>query len=112
MEEAKAGPGARGGGGLAFAGGIGALAGTSLAARGRGRSRALGAVVGALVLVGSEGIARRRQRPGEIPPLWHRIITSAALAAPLGWIAGHVTRARPVRFGCPQRVRPLGRTVR
>jgi hypothetical protein len=32
-------------------------------------------------------VARARQRPGEIPALWSRIITSGALAAPLGWTA-------------------------
>ena len=44
----------------------------------------------------SEQIARSKQRPGEIPPLWQRIATSAALIAPLGWLAGRVTRAGPV----------------
>ncbi|MBK5221580.1 MAG: hypothetical protein JJE52_01620 [Acidimicrobiia bacterium] len=42
-------------------------------------------------------MARHRQRPDEIPPLWHRIATSAALAAPAGWLAGrsrHTTTAR------------------
>uniref|UniRef100_UPI003B3BA98A hypothetical protein n=1 Tax=Nakamurella sp. TaxID=1869182 RepID=UPI003B3BA98A len=32
----------------------------------------------------SEAVARRRQRPGEIPPLFQRIAVSAALVAPLG----------------------------
>ncbi|HEX2184679.1 MAG TPA: hypothetical protein VHN78_04135, partial [Chloroflexota bacterium] len=41
-------------------------------------------------------MARRVQWPGEIPPLWHRILTSAAIAAPLGWAAGRVTSAGPV----------------
>ena len=85
--------------GLSFAAGIGALAGFSLRAHRRPRSRALGAVVGAVLLLGSELVARRRQRPGEIPPLWHRIVTSAALAAPLGWAAERVTRGGPVAVG-------------
>ncbi|HEX6425367.1 MAG TPA: hypothetical protein VFZ79_17910 [Acidimicrobiales bacterium] len=56
--------------------------------------RARCAVLGAAVLAASEVIARRRQRPHEIPPLDHRILVSAALAAPLGWLGG---RWRPLR---------------
>lgn len=45
-------------------------------------------------------MARARQRPGQIPPLWQRIATSAALVAPLGWAVGRVTpRAKPVAVG-------------
>ena len=46
-----------------------------------------------------KAVARARQRPGEIPPLWQRIATSAALVAPLGWVAGRVSRAGPVAVG-------------
>jgi hypothetical protein len=99
VEVAEVTPRGKQGGGLAFAGGIGALAGLSLRAHRCARSRAIGAVVGAILLAGSEAVARRRQRPGEIPPLWHRIIWSAALAAPLGWVAGRVTRGGPVVVG-------------
>ena len=42
---------------------------------------------------------RARQRPGEIPALWQRIATSAALAAPLGWVAGRFAGAGPVTVG-------------
>jgi hypothetical protein len=59
----------------------------------------LGAAAGTLVLVASEALARRQQRPGEIPPLWSRILATAALAAPLGWMTGRVTRAGPVAVG-------------
>ncbi|HWC12797.1 MAG TPA: hypothetical protein VG455_16430 [Acidimicrobiales bacterium] len=52
-----------------------------------------------ILLAGSEAAARRLQRPGEIPPLWHRILTSAALAAPLGWLAGRLSSAGPVAIG-------------
>ena len=45
----------------------------------------------------SEAVARARQRPGEIPALWQRIATSAALVAPLGWAAGRLTRRRAGR---------------
>jgi hypothetical protein len=48
------------------------------------------------VLAGSEAIARHRQRPGEILPLWHRILASSALAAPLGWAAGRLTPVGPI----------------
>jgi hypothetical protein len=86
-------------GGLAFAAGIGALAGLSLQAHRDGPRRVLGAAVGASLLVGAESVARRRQRPGEIPPLWHRILWSGALAAPLGWVLGRATGAGPVAIG-------------
>ena len=39
-------------------------------------------VAGGITLAASETVARRRQRPDEIPPLWHRIADHAALAAP------------------------------
>ena len=99
MEGAEATTPGKQGVGLAFAAGIGALAGLSLQAHRRARSRVLGAAVGAGLVVGSEAVARRRQQPGQIPPLWHRILTSAALAAPLGWAAGRATRAGPVAVG-------------
>ena len=41
-------------------------------------------------------MARARQRPGEIPALWSRILASGALAAPLGWAADRLTGAGPV----------------
>jgi hypothetical protein len=46
-----------------------------------------------------EAVARARQRPGEIPALWARIATSAALAAPVGWAAGRLSGAGPVTVG-------------
>jgi hypothetical protein len=83
----------------AFAAGIGALAGAALAAH-RGRvGAAAGAAAGAVALGASETAARAVQRPGEIPPLWQRIATSAALIAPLGWAAGRLTGAGPVAVG-------------
>ena len=59
----------------------------------------MAAVAGAAGLAASEAVARAWQRPGDIPPLWQRIVTSAALVAPLGWAAGQVTRAGPVAVG-------------
>lgn len=73
---------------MATAVAAGALTGVSLLARRGARTRALAAAAGAAVLATSEVIARRRQRPDEIPALGHRILMSAALAAPVGWLAG------------------------
>ena len=81
------------------AGVIGAAAGAALTAQRGPRAAGLGALAGAAALAASEAVARARQRPGEIPPLWSRIAASAALAAPLGWAAGRVTGAGPVAVG-------------
>jgi hypothetical protein len=70
--------------GVAFISVIGGLAGVTLTARGGRRTRWVGALTAGAVLAGSETIARRMQRPGEIPSLWHRILTTSAMAAPLG----------------------------
>lgn len=78
---------------------VGGLAGLALTAHRSGRTKVLGAALGAVVLAGSEAAARRRQQPGEIPERWHRIAMSGALAAPLGWVAGRATRAGPVAVG-------------
>ncbi|HSK25682.1 MAG TPA: hypothetical protein VK894_02075 [Jiangellales bacterium] len=86
-------------GAVASSAGIGGVAGAALTAH-RGRRAALaGALVGAVGLGVAEAVARARQRPDEIPPLWQRIAVSPALAAPLGWAAERVTGAGP---------RPLG----
>ena len=82
--------------GLGFIGAIGAVAGLSLTAHARRRTRALATAAGAAVLMASETVARRRQRPNEIPALWHRILTSGAMAAPFGCLAGRVSSAGPV----------------
>lgn len=74
-------------GALGFAAAVGAVAGAALAARSGLRGSATGAAVGAAALTASEALARRLQRPGEIPPLFQRIAVSAALVAPLGWAA-------------------------
>ena len=75
---------------------IGALAGAALTAH-RGRAAtAIGTLAGAAGLAAAEAVARARQRPGEIPALWARILTSGALAAPLGWAADRLTGAGPV----------------
>src|SRR5580698_6290815 len=66
---------------------MGALAGAALAAHRGRRAVALGALGGAAGLAAVDTVARARQRPGEIPALWSRIIASGAVAAPLGWAA-------------------------
>ena len=75
---------------------IGGLAGAALTAH-RGRAAmAVGALAGAAGLGAAEAVARARQRPGEIPALWSRILMSGALAAPLGWAADRLAGAGPV----------------
>lgn len=78
---------------------IGGVAGAALAAHRGVRAASVGAAAGAAGLGVAEAVARARQRPGEIPPLWQRIATSAALVAPLGWAAGRLTGAGPVTVG-------------
>jgi hypothetical protein len=72
---------------IGVAGTIGALAGAALTAHRGRRAAAAGALAGAAGLAITDAVARARQRPGEIPALWSRIIASGALAAPLGWAA-------------------------
>jgi hypothetical protein len=73
---------------------IGAAAGASSTAHRGGRAVIGGTVLGAGVLAASEVVARRRQQPDTIPGRWHRILTSGALAAPVGLVAGRVAGAR------------------
>lgn len=84
--------------GLITAAVAGGLAGLAVARSTPGRPvrRLAAAALGAAVLTGSEAAARRRQRPGEIPALEHRILMSGALAAPLGWAAGRFAGAGTV----------------
>jgi hypothetical protein len=84
---------------VGFAASIGGLAGASLAAHRGARSAVGAALVGAVTLGTSEAVARARQKEGEIPALWQRIAVSAALAAPLGWVAEKVTSAGPRAVG-------------
>src|SRR6266511_3119123 len=86
-------------GSVGFACAIGGLAGAALTGHRGARAAALGAVAGAAGLGASEAVARARQRSGEIPALWQRIATSAALAASLGWAAGRISGVGPVGVG-------------
>lgn len=84
---------------VGFAASIGGLAGAALAAHRGGKAAVGAAVIGAAGLGASEAVARARQREGEIPALWQRIAVSAALAAPLGYVAGRLTGAGPRTVG-------------
>src|SRR5580704_8807764 len=75
---------------------MGALAGAALAAHRGRRAVVLGALAGAAGLAAVDAVARARQRPGEIPALWSRIIASGAVAAPLGWAADRLAGVGPV----------------
>ena len=99
MTTGPSGSGSGRSGSVAFSGAVGALAGAALTGRRGAGTRVAGAVAGAVGLAVSEVVARTRQRPGEIPALWHRIAVSSALAAPLGWAAGRLTGAGPVAVG-------------
>jgi hypothetical protein len=81
---------------MAAAGVIGGMAGAALAAHRGPRAVLAAALAGAAGLAAADAVARARQRPGEIPALWSRILASGALAAPVGWIADRVTGAGPV----------------
>ncbi|MEV0456261.1 hypothetical protein [Catellatospora methionotrophica] len=83
MSDAVATPERRGSAALAAL--IGGLAGVAVTASWGARAMVGGAVAGALLLGLVDALARARQRPGEIPALWSRIVMSAALAAPCGW---------------------------
>jgi hypothetical protein len=86
----ESGPGNSRAAAVGFASAIGGLAGAALTGHRGVKATAAGALAGAIGLGASEAVARARQRPGEIPALWQRIATSAALAAPLGWAAGRL----------------------
>ncbi|OHV50059.1 hypothetical protein BCD48_11350 [Pseudofrankia sp. BMG5.36] len=86
-------------GSLGLAAVIGAVAGLSLAARWGVLPMIVAAVVCGLLVTVSEAVARARQRPGQIPALWSRIVMSTAIAAPLAWALGAVTGAGPIVVG-------------
>jgi hypothetical protein len=85
--------------GLAFAATVGALAGAAIAGRRGARAAAAGGLAGAAVLAATEAVARARQRPGEIPAWWSRVVMSGAMAAPAGWLGARLTKAGPVQVG-------------
>ena len=93
-------PAAAGRAGSAITAGIiGGAAGAALAGHRGPRAAGLGAAAGAAGMAVVDAVARAQQRPGEIPPLWSRIVASAALVAPLGWAAGRLAHLKPVEVG-------------
>jgi len=90
---------ARRGGSIGFAAAVGGVAGAALTGHRGTRAAVIGAALGASGLAVSERVARARQRPGGLPPLWQRIAMSGALLAPLGWVAGRIGGVGPVAIG-------------
>ena len=86
-------------GGLAFAAITGALAGAAITGRRGARAAAIGGLAGAAALAATEAVARSRQRPGELPAWWSRVVMSGAMAAPAGWLGARLTKAGPVAVG-------------
>src|SRR5215208_188596 len=73
---------------LVFAALIGGVAGAALAPRSKRVGAALSTIGGASLLVGAKAVARARRRGIENQALWYRILSTGALVAPLGWLAG------------------------
>ena len=84
---------------IATAGIIGAIAGATLGSRGGFRGVARGAALGAVGLGAVEAVARARQKPGQIPARWARIVASGAFAAPAGFVGGKLSGSGPVAVG-------------
>src|SRR3954454_24058487 len=84
---------------MAFAAVVGALAGAAIASRRGARAATLGGLAGAAALTATEAVARARQRPGEIPAWWSRVVMSGTMAAPAGWLGARGTSARPGPVG-------------
>jgi len=78
---------------------LGAVAGAALTGNRGARAAARGAAAGAAFLGAAEAVSRARQRPGQIPELWSRILASGALAAPVGWAGGRLSGAGPLAVG-------------
>ena len=84
---------------LVFAALIGGFAGAALAARSNRVAAALSTIGGATLLVGAKAVARAQRRGLENQPLWYRILSTGALVAPLGWLAGKTTSAGSTQIG-------------
>jgi len=81
------------------AGVLGAVAGAALRSHRGLRAASAGALVGAVGVGAVEAVARARQKPGQIPELWSRIVASGAMMAPMGWAGGRLTGAGPLMVG-------------
>src|SRR5215203_2109571 len=84
---------------LVFAALIGGLAGAALGARSNRVGAASSTIGGASLLVAAKAVARARRRGIENQALWYRILSTGALVAPLGWLAGKTTSAGPTQIG-------------
>jgi hypothetical protein len=78
---------------------LGAVAGAALTGNRGARAAVQGAAAGAAFLGAAEAVSRARQRPGQIPELWSRILASGALAASVGWAGGRLSGAGPLTVG-------------
>ena len=78
---------------------LGGVAGAALTGHRGARAAVRGAAAGAAFLGAAEAVSRARQRPGQIPELWSRILASGALAAPAGWVGGRLSGAGPLTVG-------------
>jgi hypothetical protein len=78
---------------------LGAVAGAALTGHRGPRAAVRGAAAGAAFLGAAEAVSRARQRPGQIPELWSRILASGALAAPVGWAGGRLSGTGPLTVG-------------
>jgi hypothetical protein len=78
---------------------LGAVAGAALTGNRGPRAAVRGAAAGAAFLGSAEAVSRARQRPGQIPELWSRILASGALAASVGWAGGRLSGAGPLTVG-------------
>src|ERR1700744_5078424 len=81
------------------AGVLGAVAGSALTGHGGAKAAVRGAAAGAAFLGAAEAVSRARQRPGQIPELWSRIMASGARAGPAGWAGGRLSGAGPLMVG-------------
>ena len=81
------------------AGVLGAVAGAALRSHRGPRAASAGAIAGAVGVGAVEAVARARQKPGQIPELWSRIVASGAMMAPMGWAGGRLTGAGPLMVG-------------
>jgi hypothetical protein len=67
---------------------LGAASGAVLGDAIDGVGAGIGAVIGAALLAPAEAITSIRRGPGELQPLWHRILSSVLLMALFGWLLG------------------------
>ena len=78
---------------------IGGVAGAVLAGRSRRQRAAVSTIGGAMLLAVGKAFARVGRRPVDNQALWYRVLSTGALVAPLGWLAGRTTSAGPTHIG-------------